>query len=44
MDGRVVVGFAVLRRSQDEDVDLLTAELDLIYTAPSVWGAASAAR
>ena len=38
VDGREVVGFAVLRRSQDEDADLLTGELDLIYTAPSVWG------
>ena len=38
VDGREVVGFAVLWRSQDEDADLLTGKLDLIYTAPSVWG------
>ncbi len=38
MDGREVVGFAVLRRSEDADADRLTGELDLIYTAPSVWG------
>jgi len=37
VDGREVVGFAVLRRSEDADADSLTGELDLIYTAPSVW-------
>jgi GNAT superfamily N-acetyltransferase len=27
-----------LRRSEDADADPLTGELDLIYTAPGVWG------
>ena len=37
-DGAGVVGFAVLRPSDDADADASTGELDLIYTTPSVWG------
>jgi GNAT superfamily N-acetyltransferase len=37
-DDGEVVGFAVLRRSEDADADFLTGELDLIYTSPGVWG------
>jgi GNAT superfamily N-acetyltransferase len=37
-DGGLVIGFAVLRLSEDADADPSTGELDLIYTAPSVWG------
>ena len=37
-DGDGVVGFAVLRRSEDDGADATTGELDLIYTSPSVWG------
>ena len=35
-DGDGVVGFAVLRRSEDDGADATTGELDLIYTSPSV--------
>jgi GNAT superfamily N-acetyltransferase len=36
----VVLGFAIVRPSQDEDADRgHIGELDMLYTEPSVWGA-----
>ena len=37
-EGGKVVGFAIVRRSGDEDADDSIGELDGLYTHPSVWG------